>query len=224
MVACVVEDGSIASRRDAILRSARDVLQADGYAGFSVRSVASHAGIAAGNLTYHFPTKADLVIALIEGLANEYAARYEQMMAALPEAFDLRLAGLVRFLMNDGASEGTYRLFRELWGLALHDPSVANALDDFYDSVIHAAIAALGRTRGPRPPPRLLRELVHLIAILSEGTSVLYATRPTRQVALNRVVALACELLLRPEPVEPSPPARGRSDKRTSTPRARRAG
>ena len=47
-----------------VLDSAEQVLLRQGYAGFSTRRVAQEANIALGNLTYHFPTKAELVRAL----------------------------------------------------------------------------------------------------------------------------------------------------------------
>src|SRR2546423_1882075 len=48
--------------RDLIVQAAADSLLENGYAGTSVRSIASRAGVAIGNLQYYFPTKSALLI------------------------------------------------------------------------------------------------------------------------------------------------------------------
>ncbi len=50
------------SARDLIVRAAAESLLENGYAGTSVRSIASRAGVAIGNLQYYFPTKSELLI------------------------------------------------------------------------------------------------------------------------------------------------------------------
>src|SRR5438105_9380607 len=48
--------------RETIVRAAAESLLENGYAGTSVRSIASRAGVAIGNLQYYFPTKSALLI------------------------------------------------------------------------------------------------------------------------------------------------------------------
>ncbi len=48
--------------RELIVQAAADSLLENGYAGTSVRSIASRAGVAIGNLQYYFPTKSALLI------------------------------------------------------------------------------------------------------------------------------------------------------------------
>src|SRR4030081_3464897 len=48
--------------RGVIGRGAAESLLENGYAGTSVRSIASRAGVAIGNLQYYFPTKSELLI------------------------------------------------------------------------------------------------------------------------------------------------------------------
>ncbi|HEY4024958.1 MAG TPA: TetR/AcrR family transcriptional regulator [Candidatus Dormibacteraeota bacterium] len=56
-----VTDGS-ASAREQIVRAAAESLLENGYAGTSVRAIASRAGVAIGNLQYYFPTKSELLV------------------------------------------------------------------------------------------------------------------------------------------------------------------
>ena len=48
--------------RETIVRAAAESLLENGYSGTSVRSIASRAGVAIGNLQYYFPTKSELLI------------------------------------------------------------------------------------------------------------------------------------------------------------------
>jgi AcrR family transcriptional regulator len=61
MTGSVVTEGS-ASAREQIVRAAAESLLENGYAGTSVRAIASRAGVAIGNLQYYFPTKSELLV------------------------------------------------------------------------------------------------------------------------------------------------------------------
>lgn len=50
------------STRDQIIHAAADSLLENGYSGTSVRSIATKAGVAIGNLQYWFPTKSELLV------------------------------------------------------------------------------------------------------------------------------------------------------------------
>ena len=57
--------------RQKILEASQRLFNERGYAGTTLAEIASTAGIAEGNLWYHFPTKLDLVIALETRLREE---------------------------------------------------------------------------------------------------------------------------------------------------------
>jgi AcrR family transcriptional regulator len=61
MTGSLLADGS-ASAREQIVRAAAESLLENGYAGTSVRAIASRAGVAIGNLQYYFPTKSELLV------------------------------------------------------------------------------------------------------------------------------------------------------------------
>jgi len=54
--------GAGVSAREQIVRAAADSLLENGYSGTSVRSIASRAGVAIGNLQYYFPSKSELLV------------------------------------------------------------------------------------------------------------------------------------------------------------------
>jgi len=72
--------------RQRILDTARRLFNAEGLSRVGVRDVARAAEISAGNLSYHFATKNDLVAALVGEL---HEVNQRQIFAALPADFSL---------------------------------------------------------------------------------------------------------------------------------------
>ena len=68
------------SAREQIVRAAADSLLENGYAGTSVRAIASRAGVAIGNLQYYFPTKSEL---LVEAWRHLTSRSVEELRGAL---------------------------------------------------------------------------------------------------------------------------------------------
>src|SRR4030088_1997064 len=71
--------------RDQIVRPAAESLLESGYAGTSVRAIASRAGVAIGNLQYYFPTKSEL---LVEAWRYLTATSTEELRTALNQLTD----------------------------------------------------------------------------------------------------------------------------------------
>jgi AcrR family transcriptional regulator len=80
----VVHEGGL-SAREQIVRAAAESLLENGYAGTSVRSIASRAGVAIGNLQYYFPTKSEL---LIEAWRHLTERSVEELRAGLNQMTD----------------------------------------------------------------------------------------------------------------------------------------
>lgn len=57
-----------------LMSLARELIMTRGYAGFSFRDLSRHAGIRSASIHYHFPTKADLGMALLEQNRIEFEA------------------------------------------------------------------------------------------------------------------------------------------------------
>jgi len=73
------------STRDTIIHAAAESLLESGYSGTSVRSIASRAGVAIGNLQYWFPTKSEL---LVEAWRYLTATSTEELRTALNQLTD----------------------------------------------------------------------------------------------------------------------------------------
>jgi AcrR family transcriptional regulator len=206
---------------DGILVAAEEVLISAGYAGFTARKVAARADIALGNLTYHFPTLADLHRALVEFVLRRYLPRWEAFRESegAPGGNATSVGGVLDWLITDAVQPRTTRLFRELWAMASHSESAAAAMDDFYSQGVRAAAQVLRvMFRGLSADAAL--DLAYLMAVVSEGAIVLFGTLPgsARRVRALRVLATrAVEQLA----AAAKPPARARTRRSAALRRGR---
>ena len=159
-----------------------------------MRRVAEVAGITPGNLTYHFPSKRELLRAVIARLVADYAQRFEVFLLAPGIPHGKELESLVRWLLTDSIAETSQRIFKELWAMSLHDVTVRRAVDDFYDEVMGGIVQLLQRSH-PKANIVAIRELVQVLAIISEGTGVLYGQRQERAVSHERILQLVTPML-----------------------------
>lgn len=178
-----------------IVTAARQVLVREGYARFSMRRVAAEVGMSVGNLTYHFPSKNQLLHALIQDTLNDYRALFQGYRRQAGRDPEASMRGLLDYLMRDSASERTSRLFRELWALAAHEPAIAAKMDAFYDAAIDAVIDALG-AECHLAKREDARTFAFLATLISEGTAVLFGTRRDAEPLLEAVRELAVRALL----------------------------
>ncbi|HRD44869.1 MAG TPA: TetR/AcrR family transcriptional regulator [Caulobacter sp.] len=174
---------------DRILDSAELVLRDRGYAGFTTRRVAEAAGIAPGNLSYHYPTKLELLRALIKRLMADYSKRLQDALKQPDQGPE----ELLRWLLGEAFTREANSLFRELWAMALHDEVVRDAVDDFYDQVMTDVESAI-LAAYPTASPQGVRDLVRLMSVISEGSGVIYGLRGVSGKDHERLVALAMRL------------------------------
>lgn len=82
----------VANTREHLLESAADLLQRVGYASFSFRDLADAVGIRAASVHYHFPTKADLGVALVDWFRAQSDPLISTLCQANPNIRDRLLA------------------------------------------------------------------------------------------------------------------------------------
>ncbi len=115
-----------------ILNATMRILMTEGYAALTLRRVAAECGLRIGNLTYHFPTKSELVTALLEAVLEGYRERNRQIHRGLDLDDRTRLKAAIFNTLRDVQSFQTTYLFPELWSLANHDPVVGAKVQEFY--------------------------------------------------------------------------------------------
>jgi AcrR family transcriptional regulator len=119
-------------RVESILEAATDTLVEEGHAGLTLRRVAQRAGLSVGNLQYYFPTKQDVVRALLSRYLEAATRRVKARVEAGGSAPRERLRRALDALLEDQESSRHCQLFAELWALAGRDSMVAEALAVFY--------------------------------------------------------------------------------------------
>ncbi len=142
----------------------------EGYAGLSFRKVAAGAGMGIGNLQHYFPTKADLIRALLDRLFTRFDA---SMMARRttdggPAA---ELDAAVDYALLDQTSRESCVLLWEIWALAARDPHANDLLIEFYDKYVGYISQTIKRVR-PEITPERARCAATLAAALIEGVSL----------------------------------------------------
>lgn len=142
-----------------------------GYSRFTMRKVATAAGISLGNLNYHFPRKDDLLKALLETIFDAYIAEFERRRTAAGASPSLQLAAVLEFWIDDLLSPETTTFFPELWALSNHDPHVAEMTDRLYQDA-RAPLLALLPKINPALDERSTQRLALLMCASMEGLTV----------------------------------------------------
>jgi AcrR family transcriptional regulator len=108
--------------RGKILDAAYRRLAQEGYAALSIREIAKDAGVNHALINYHFRSKDQLVIAVLDE-ANRQLLERQQRMYAEPTSFAAKWAEARRFYEADLAS-GFVRVQAELWAASMANPDL----------------------------------------------------------------------------------------------------
>ena len=117
-----LHDGDATQTRERILDATFRRLVSEGYAALSVREIGKDAGVNHALINYHFRSKDQLVIAVLDE-ANRRLLERQQRMYAAPGGFAEKWAQARRFYRSDLAS-GFVRLQAELWAASLSNPGL----------------------------------------------------------------------------------------------------
>ena len=159
-------------KREEVLDYAVQILVETGYAGLSYRKVAETAGITVGNLQFYFPTRADLIEAMLKREMARYDAELDEV--GDPEASangEATLLNTIDYLLKDQTSQSSCVIFWELWALAAHDVTAANIMNTYYQTYLNT-LAALVRRARPGLTAAKANRCAFLIISLIEGASL----------------------------------------------------
>jgi AcrR family transcriptional regulator len=112
--------------RARILQAAFTVLSRQGYENTSVKDIAEEAGVAQGLVHYHYKSKQQLVLAVLEFVCQKVELGVEDEAGAL-EAF-----AQTKQMLKE--SRATNSLYVQLIGISLHDPVIGGGVRDFIRS------------------------------------------------------------------------------------------
>lgn len=165
-------------RREAILDAATAILVHDGYARLSTRKIAARAGMQPGNLQYYYPSKQDVVRAVLERYLDRAVDAVEARIAAADDGTPAsRLHSALDGVLADQTSVESCRFFWELWALAAHDAAVADSMRDFYTRYWRRVVTLLLTINPSLRRPRAERRAALLIATF-EGLTLFRSRHP----------------------------------------------
>lgn len=157
--------------REEILRAALGLLVEEGYRAMSMRRVAAACGMRLGNLTYHFPTREDLVRALFEAVISSYEVEFAEIAQLPGLAPEARLAAICRLILEDIRTKKTTHFFPELWALSNHDPFVLDRVQELYARARQPILEAIAQIR-PDLDAASQQNLALFISASMEGLTV----------------------------------------------------
>lgn len=185
-----------------IIEAASEIFTREGHGGLSLRKVADDAGIAVGNLTYHFPTKRSLLNALLcEALADYIDEHLEQFEASRDTPFDI-LLNVVEFYVRNARE--SHRFFYQMWGYAGCDEQAKEMVRTLYRP-IGRFVYSLVRAANPKLNDAEIRQAVLQIFSLEEGYKLFIGMGPDDDPALltaERDIRRLTERIVFPEELE----------------------
>lgn len=162
--------------RERVLEAALVVLRDVGYGRFSVQKVAREAGVYQGNITYYWPRRRELVLALAMRIVDDYRTALVASFHAFDVSVDGWAGSVVRAIVDDAISEDRVRLLPELWSMANSDPEIADVVRRVYEDVPVALLDALGFAH-EHPRRETVRAAVALICMAAQGLTVVHGHR-----------------------------------------------
>ncbi len=166
-----------------IIISARDIFIQEGHAGLTLRQVADDAGIAVGNLTYHFPTKRSLLDAMLyESLVDYVEDHLKQFEADNDTPLDILLNVVAFYARN---ARDAHRFFYQMWGYAGCDEEAKKTVRNLYRP-IGRFIYYLVRAANPKLNDEQIRCVTLQIFSLEEGYKLFIGMGPDDDPALVR--------------------------------------
>jgi len=166
-----------ALRKAALLEAAENVLVTKGNAHAAMRDFAAAAGVSVGHLQHYFPTRADLIRAVLERSLDRSLQRLaEEATLDLGVGASGGLtrqdsARLLTALLHEHSELEDVKMHLEIWAMASADPQAADALRSFYAQYA-AHVAGVVRRGRPDLPEVELAGIAAAIVSLFEGAAV----------------------------------------------------
>jgi AcrR family transcriptional regulator len=150
--------GAAADTKAKILEAAFRRLAREGYAALSMREIARDAGVNHALINYHYRSKDQLVIAVLDEANRRLLERQHRMYGA-PGTFAGKWAAARQFYASDLAS-GFVRVQAELWAASLSNPGLREkvvpriqAWKELVQGGVREAFAALKASGVTLPAP-----------------------------------------------------------------------
>lgn len=120
-------------RSQEILRTAQAILASEGYAGLSMRGVATQLGISLSTVQHYYTSKEALVEALLSYVMDNYQAAVAQVMNAMSDKSQLeRFTTIVDLILIEIRRPETFGVLAEIYALSNRLPFAARLVEGVY--------------------------------------------------------------------------------------------
>ena len=121
-------------RAEAILMAARDILVAEGYAGLSMRGVATRAQMSLSNVQHYYKGLEGLVEALLIYLMDDYQQQIDALIQSMKQHTQHeQLSAVLDLLLSEGCKVEVSGVFVEAWALAQRLPFAARVMQQIQE-------------------------------------------------------------------------------------------
>src|SRR5271170_1103386 len=186
--------------REALIRSAREILESEGYEALTLRAAARRAGVSQAAPYNHFADKAALLASIAALGFKEFAAAMRQEMSAAGDPQARLNATGIAYVAFATSNPG---LFKLMFGSSAHRASGDPDLDAARTSAYEVLRGAVRSVEGPDPRDAAHEELeslrswalVHgLATMINEGTIApgIYGARSARELITALVNPWRC--------------------------------
>lgn len=153
--------------RDAIIQTALDYFGRHGYHGVSMREIARHVGLSQAGLLHHFPTKTDLLTAVLE-------SRDERSVAAALDTIERAadpLAGLLAVIADNTTRRPLVQMFLVLSAEATDEDHPAH---EYFRHRSRRVIAVLRTALAQAQAGGLIAPDIDLDGAARQGQALMY--------------------------------------------------
>lgn len=119
-------------RARAILEATRTIFANDGYAGLSMRAVATKVGVNLSTVQHYYPSKDNLIEALLSQTLQDYQAAVDLFTPSGSQSSNLdqhQFEALIDYFLDDISTPESSGMLSELWALAYRHTFAADILD-----------------------------------------------------------------------------------------------
>jgi AcrR family transcriptional regulator len=160
--------------REELLTAALHVFARRGYDQAGVDEIASQAGYSKGALYWHFASKEELLVALLEERIDAPAREMVALLESAPHDRDMSVEAAHAFARRLREQREAVLLDREYWSLAIRDPELRaryiarqSELRRALGQALHARMRHLGAPDLPMAPEQLAQIVMSVIAGLA---------------------------------------------------------
>lgn len=173
------------ARADAILVAAKQLLTEHGYGEMTMRQVADKVGISLSNVQHYFPSREDLLKAVLTSVMESYDPAFAGALSADISPRE-KLVAVLRYLLADIKNPDTEKLFVEIWSMATRQPSAREIFDLMYTHH-RKNLATFIAASNPTLPERHVQLRAALVAMQIEGLMLLISDSKPKHAELEGI-------------------------------------